>query len=246
MTAEPSDNTTPALSEPSRIVDVYLDPKKAFADIAARPTWWTPLILLIVVSIAFIYSYGAHVGWERGMRQIDENNTRIQQMDQQTRERTLEMQVKYAPIFGYGAVIVGIPVYALAIAGALLLMVKMMGASPTYKQMFAITAYGMLPGVIAGILQIVVVFLKNPEDFNLQNPLAFNLGAFMSPPPNSAKFIYSLATSLDLFTIWNILLMATGIWVATRKFTFSKALTAVLTPWVIWILVKSAWAGIFG
>ena len=103
----------------------------------------------------------------------------------------------------------------------------------------------MLPRVISGILAIVVMFIKNPDDFNLQNPLAFNLGAFMEPPPNSGKFIYSLATSIDLFTIWSILLLAVGISVAARKVPFSKALILVVTPWIILVLLGAALAGAF-
>ena len=134
----------------------------------------------------------------------------------------------------------------LIVAGAMLLVCKMMGTSLRFKQMFAITAYAMLPGLIFTILAIVVMFLKNPDDFNLQNPLFFNIGAMMEPPPNSGKFLYSLASSIDLFTFWMILLLATGISVAARKVTFSKAIVAVAAPWIIWVLVKSAWAGAFG
>jgi hypothetical protein len=122
----------------------------------------------------------------------------------------------------------------------------MIGAPLQFKQMFAISAYAMLPGLLFTILAIVVMFLKNPEDFNLQNPLFFNIGAAMEPPPNTGKFLYSLASSIDLFTFWTILLLATGISVAARKVPFSKAVIAVATPWIIWVLVKSAWAGAFG
>jgi ABC-type lipoprotein release transport system permease subunit len=99
--------------------------------------------------------------------------------------------------------------------------------------------------VIAGILGIVVMFIKNPEDFNLQNPLAFNLGAFMEPPPNSGKFIYSLATSIDLFTIWTILLLAVAISVAARKMPFSKALLLIAIPWILLVLAGAAFSGMF-
>jgi hypothetical protein len=68
----------------------------------------------------------------------------------------------------------------------------------------------------------------------------------MEPPPNSGKFIYSLATSVDLFTIWTILLLAAGISAAARKAPFSKALILVVAPWIIWVLAASAVAGMFG
>jgi hypothetical protein len=248
MTPQPiAENAGPRMSEVSRITGVYFDPKKTFADIAARPNhWYVPLVLLIIAAIAFIYAYSSRVGWERYIRQTIETSSRAQSLTAEQREQQIQTGAKIAPVFGYAGSAIGIPVAALVIAGALLLMCKMMGASLNYKQLLAISSYGMLPGLISSILAIVVVFLKNPEDFNLQNPLAFNLGAFLAPPPNTGKALYGLATSLDLFSFWTILLMATGISVAARKFSFSKALTAVIVPWVIYLLVKAGWAAFFG
>jgi len=246
MTPESPTESAP-MSEVSRITGAFLDPKKAFADIAARPRWYVPIILMVAMALAFTYLYTTHVGWEHYMRQTLENNQRMQQMDAQQRENIIQQQTKYAPIFGYVFSAVGIPVSALVMAGVVLLMAKMMGAaSLTYRQMFAITSYAMLPGLISGILAIVVMFLKDPEQFNLQNPIAFNLGAFLEPPPGTGKALYSLATSIDLFSFWSILLLAVGITVAVRKFPFSKALMAVVLPWALWVVVKAGWTGKFG
>ena len=247
MTPEASsNNAAPPLGEVGRIADVFIDPKKAFADIAARPGWIVPIVLVVVAYLAFMYCFTTHVGWEHSMRQAMESNSRVQQMDPQQREAALQMQLKFAPIGAYVAGPIVIVVMALVMAGVLLMVCKMMGASIGFKQMFGISAYAMLPGLISSLLAIVVIFIKNPEDFNLQNPLAFNLGAFLEPPPNSAKALYSLATSIDLFSFWTILLLAVGISVAARKFPFSKALVAVLVPWVVVVLVKAGWASLFG
>jgi len=247
MTPEISSaDAAPPLGEVGRITGVFLDPKKAFGDIAARPSWIVPVVLLILAYLAFMYCFTTHVGWEHSMRQAMESNSRMQQMDPQQRENAIQMQLKFAPIGAYVVGPIVIVVIALATAGVLLLVCKMMGASLGFKQMFGISAYAMLPGLISSILAIIVIFIKNPEDFNLQNPLAFNLGAFLEPPPNSSKALYSLATSIDLFSFWTILLLALGISVAAKKFPFSKALVAVVVPWVLVVLIKAGWASLFG
>jgi hypothetical protein len=244
MTAQPPAEARQ--SEVSRIVNVFIDPKKAFSDIVARPGWIVPVVLMMVAAVAFVFLFSSHIGWESAMRKMDETNTRMQQMDPQARENVIQQQVKFAPIFGYVFGAGGVPIYVLIVAGVTLLMCKMMGAALDFKHMFAITAYGMLPGLIFTVLAIAVMFLKSPDDFNLQNPLFFNIGAFLEPPPNTGKFIYSLASSIDLFSFWDMALLATGISVAVKKFPFSKALTAVAIPWVVWILVKAAWAVVTG
>jgi hypothetical protein len=51
---------------------------------------------------------------------------------------------------------------------------------------------------------------------------------------------------LDLFVIWTILLMATGLKAAAgKKLTFTGALVAVVLPWAVWTLGKAAIAGAF-
>jgi hypothetical protein len=243
-----SQNATSPMSEVSRIANVYFDPKKAFTDIVAQPRFIVPLVLLIVLACAFTYTYTTRVGWERYIRQTMENNPRTQNMTPEQRETQIQAGAKFAPVFGYVGSLIFIPVAALVIAGVLLLVAKMMGAgdSLNFKRMFAISSYAMLPGLISSILAIVVMFIKNPDEFNLQNPLAFNLGAFLEPPPSSGKFIYSVATSIDLFSFWTIALLAVGISVGARKFTFSKALLAVVIPWIVMVLAKGGWAAMFG
>ena len=246
MTPEPPSESAAPLSEAGRITGVYFDPKTAFADIAARPRPFVPLILLVVAAVAFTYCFTTRIGWQHYITQTMENNPRVQNLTPEQRQTQIEAGAKFAPILGYVGSVIGIPIVALIVAGVLVLMCKMVGAQLQFKTMFGITSYAMLPGLISSILAIIVMFLKNPEDFNLQNPLFFNAGAFFTPPPTTGKFLYSLASSIDLFTFWNIALLAVGISVAARKVPFSKALTAVIIPWVIWVLVKSAWAGAFG
>ena len=51
------------LGEASRLTGVFFEPSKAFTDIAARPNFWVPLILMIVTAIAYLTLFSQHVGW---------------------------------------------------------------------------------------------------------------------------------------------------------------------------------------
>jgi hypothetical protein len=170
----------------------------------------------------------------------------MQQMTPEQKEQTLAVQMKFAAVGGYAGAIMGVPIYDLIVAAVLLgIAGGIMSGGMRFKQVFAIVCYSGLPGVISAILTVVVIFLKNPDDFNLQNPLAFNPAAFMDPNTTS-KFVYSLAGSLDLFVIWTILLMATGLKAAAgKKLTFAGALIAVVAPWAVVVLGKAALAGVF-
>ena len=248
MTPENSPAVEPApagMGEFSRITGVFFDPKKTFEDIAKRPTWIVPLVLIMIAVLAVSMTMMQHIGAERIVRHGMEASSRAQQMTPEQREQAVAMGVKFASIMGYVFIVI-VPVIYVIMAAVLLGMASgILSAGIRFKQVFAVVCYASLTGVIQSILTIVVIFLKNPDDFNMQNPLAFNVGAFMDPN-TASKFMYSLASSLDLFVLWTILLIATGLKAAAgKKLTFTGALVAVLLPWAVVVLGKAALAGAF-
>lgn len=102
------------------------------------------------------------------------------------------------------------------------------------KPAFAVACYAFLPSVISSVLAIAVMFLKDPADFDLQNPLATNVGAFLNPNTNP-KWLVSLAGSFDLVVFWILLLLATGYAAAARKLSWSRALTWVILTWGVFV-----------
>jgi hypothetical protein len=234
------------LGEASRLTGVFFEPAKTFEDVGARPGFWVPLILVIAVSLGYMVLFGQHVGWERMARQQIAASSRAAQMTPEQRETQIQMTVKFAPVFTYVGILVFLPLFWLIWAAILMGIVKgMMSASVRLKQVFAILCYAALPGVIMALLAIAVMFMKAPDDFNLQNPLVFNPGAFMDPLTTS-KFLYSLATSLDLFRLWTLVLIAIGLKAAGGKtLSMGGAMTAVFLPWAIWTLGTAAVAGMF-
>jgi hypothetical protein len=61
-----------------------------------------------------------------------------------------------------------------------------------------------------------------------------------------SKFIHSMALSIDLFPLWVIFLLATGLKAAGgKRFSFGGALTAVVLPWAVLVLGNSALTAIF-
>ncbi len=233
------------MGEFSRITGVFFDPKKTFEDIAKRPTWIVPMVLIVIAILAVSIVMMQHIGAERIVRHSMDANPRVQQMPADQREAAVAMSIKFASVMAYSAVIF-VPLAYVIISAVLLGVASgILSAGVRFKQVFAIVSYASLTGLISAALTLVVILLKNPDEFNAQNPLAFNPGAFMDPNTGS-KFLYSLATSLDLFTLWTILLIAVGLKAAAgKKLTFGGALFAVVLPWAVWVLGKSALAGLF-
>jgi hypothetical protein len=235
------------MSEISRLTGVFFEPAKAFEDIAARPSFWVPLLLTIVSALIFTYLLSQHLGWPEVLRQSNQMNPRAtQQMEQlpaDQQARAQELQLKFVVFGSYGGAILGRAIFCLIVGLILLGIVRgIMSAPVRFKQIFAILCYASLPSIIQAVLTTVVMFLKKPEDFNLLNPLVFNLGFIET----NSKFLHTLASAVDLFTIWTILLVAVGLKAAGgRKLSFAGALIAVVLPWGVIVLIRASIASVF-
>lgn len=238
--------TTTALGEFDRLTGALFDPKAAFADIAARPRWWVPLVLLALLVLGFLLAFSQRVGWESFMRQQFETNPRAQQLSAERREEILQQQLRFVPIVAPVQGVVALGVAAVVIAAVFMLVFNvLLGTQLTFRQFFAITCYGLLPLAVGTVVSLGVLFLKDPSDFDLQNPVASNLAAFLDPSTAPA-WLTALAKSFDVFTIWCLLLFATGFSVAARKITWAKAFTWVVVTWGVWVVLRVGWNGIFG
>jgi len=241
--------TPPPLEQPqselSRITNVLVDPRRAFSDIVVRPRWFIPVLIVSMFTLAFTMVYSRRVGWEHMIRQSMDQNSRMQQMPADQREQAVQMGVKVGAVMGYVQSVV-VPGVMVLIVGAVLMFVAngMLGTQIRYPQMLGITAYAFLTSVVSIALMIVVMYLKPAEDFDIQNPLAFNAGAFLNRE-TTPKWLFSIAGSLDLFSFWTIWLLSVGVSVAGRNITVGKAAGAVVVPWLIWVGVKMCWASLF-
>ena len=240
--------TTPErpMSEPARIAGVYMEPTKAFADIVAHPQrWWVPVILIVLFSVAFTYSYSQRVGWTRMMQQQMETNSQFQNMTPEQRETAMERGVKFTGVIVYVASVVFVPLMIVIVAAVMMFVMNgLMGTQVSYVQSLAIVAYSFLTGLVTAILSIIVMYIKNPDDFDINNPLAFNGGAFVSS--TAPKWLKALASSFDVFSFWTMALMAVGYAATSRKLKWSKAFTGVIMMWAVWVIIKTGFAALRG
>jgi hypothetical protein len=104
--------------------------------------------------------------------------------------------------------------------------------------------YASLPTIIKTLLGTVVIYAgAAPESFNIKNFAPTNAGAFLNPLETN-KALYSLATSIDVITIWTLVLLGIGTsLVAGVKRT--SGYIAVFGWWAIFVLVGAGLAAAF-
>jgi hypothetical protein len=234
------------MSEFARLTGVLWEPGGAFRDIAAHPRWWPPLAIIIVLSLVFVNTFSQRVGYERFYRGLAETNSRMQSMDPAAREQTVNVQVKIAP-YAFNAIgVIGTPVTALIVAAMFFLIFKtFLGAEVSFRQVYAVCCYSFVPLIFSSIMALAVMLLKDPDQFDLQNPTPTNIGAFLDAL-STPKWLYSLATSVDAFTLWVLALLATGLSAAARRISWATSMTWVAGSWALWVVIKMGWAAAFG
>ena len=232
------------MSEFLRLINVFFEPKKAFADIAQRPRWVVPLLITIVFGAAYIYVFNQHVGWEPYLHRVFDTNPQVQRLPAEQRDRVFQMQLRVVPITSMAAAVVFPSVVFLVGAAIAVGIIRgLMGTPIGFKQAFAVFAYGWLPHSVYLVLSTVVMFVtRNPEDFDPQNGFFSSPGAFMDPM-TAPKFLRAVANNLDIFVIWTLLLIATGLKAAGgKRLSFGGALFAVVLPFAIYVLLRGATA----
>ena len=228
-----------------RIIGALTSPRATFEDIVRKPSWIIPVVLLTVIAIIATVVMTQRIGWERIVTQSIDQSPRAAQMSPQQRQQAIEQGAKFGRIFAYAAAVLGNLVVVLIVAGIFLAAFNSIGGAGTnYKTSMGITSHAMLPGVIVGLLMILILFLKDPESVNIQNPVGSNLGALLSP--ETKPWLMSLAGSIDIFTIWTIILLGIGFSATNpKKISTGKGIGIVVGVWVIWLLIKVGWTAAF-
>jgi hypothetical protein len=233
------------MGEFSRLSGVFFEPGKTFADIAERPGWFVPLLLVIAATVGFYAAYGQHAGFENYIQQQADISPRMQQQMERLTPQQRELQVRFTGLWLEVGPVFGMPLMYLISSGVLMGIMSVMSAGLRFRQIFAIECYAGLVGVIPHLLGIVVMFLKSPDQFNLMNPLVFNPAAFMDLK-TASKFVYTLAAGMDLFAIWTLILTATGLKAAAgKRLSTGGATVAVILPYVLLLLLGATLAGAF-
>jgi hypothetical protein len=228
------------LSEGERLVDTFFAPSKTFADIRRNASWWVPWLLLSLVSIAFLQTVGAKIGWEQVTRnelRVSGRAEKFEQSPPEQQKRGMEISETIYKVTSW------IPPVTLLIFAVILGAILMaafnfgMGAEVTFKQSLAIVFYAFLPSILGSILGIVSLIIGvDPEGFNMRNPVATNPAYVMDP--TKAKFLYGMVSAVDVITIWTIILLGIG-YASVSKVKKGTAIATIAGLFIVWKLIVS-------
>ena len=236
-----------ALSEPARLLDVFIAPSATFTDLRRSAAWWAPFLISVVVSVIFVAVVDQKVGFskvvENQFRAQPKQAERIERLPADQREQAMQRQVSVTKAISYGFSMLMLIWYVM-VALVLLATLKFgFSADVKFKTLFALVIYSSLPGILKALLSMLsLVAGVSGDAFTFQNPVATNPGYFIDPA--SSPVLYSLLTSLDVFTIWTLVLAAIGI-TCISKVKPGAAFGIVFGWFVVVVLVGVGFAAAF-
>jgi hypothetical protein len=237
------------LSQMERVTNTFFEPSKTMADIRRSTSWWVPWLILSIFSYGLVFAWQQKIGFEK----LAETQLQIRlaaspsaadrwektQPDQQEKQRQVGLVI--TKVIAYA-----IPVFTLVvllIVAALLMAIFNFGfgTKATFQQVLAITAYSWLPGIISSVLAVVTVFLSDPDGYDMRQPVASGLNAFVNSTQHPS--LWALLSAFDIFTFWYIFLLATGFSViSNNKLKRGTAFAAIFAALFIWKLIGAGMA----
>jgi hypothetical protein len=179
---------------------------------------------------------------ENQMQAQPKAQARLEKLPADQREAQMETGAKVTAIISYVFPLLTLLIW-LIIATALFATFKFAaGADVSFKVSLAIVIYAALPLMLKTILALLsVVAGMSPDSFSFQNPVATNPGYFMNPSDN--VFLYSLASGIDIFMIWTLVLTAIG-FTCVSKVKAGTSYAIVFGWWAVFTLAGAALASL--
>jgi hypothetical protein len=225
-----------------RLLGALVAPGETFRSLAGRPTWLAPLLVMVLSATVVGWMVSSRLDLAPVIRHRLEASG--SQVSAEQAEHGIEMAKKLTPYLALFQGLVAAPaVYLLA---ALLLWIgcRLVGSEMGYRASFATTLHGLLPLAVGALLAIPVLWnhgTLTPEEARSGSFLVSNLAA--AAPAGAGPVARALLGSVDLFSLWAIVLLIIGCRIVAR-ISRAAAVGVVAGLWLLGVAVKVALAAV--
>jgi hypothetical protein len=223
----------------ARIGRVLISPRQAFAELRARPSYAVLLILLAALGSGMAMLVESRLDLSTFRELMERQNVPAAEIEQ-AMENKLHPgtgQRVISTITSLGQTVV----LFVATAGLLFGLARAFGSELAYKQALSVTLHGLEPlYLVAALLSLPVLLSK--ESVGLMEPmvngfLLSHLGALA--PDATGPVAHAALASVDLFSIWSILLLVLGFRIV-GGLSKGAATAIVMITWLIGVGIKLA------
>ena len=220
-------------------LNVFFSPGAAFRKIKEKPSWILPLIIVIIFSMAIGVLASSRMDRAQ-MRDRIEQQMRDRGTPEDQIQKGLEGFDKMGsnPVMKYAlpaisvlfATVIGVLLAALVLNW----IVPMLGAAQgNFLLTFSVVAWASLVQVVGSIVKGILIYLRGP--------LNVSTGLLLLAPKMKPGYVYALLNGIDIFALWQVLVIALGLKVAYDLKGRSVYLYVILL-WILSVAVLALFA----
>jgi Yip1 domain len=221
---------------------IFYAPGAVFAGIPEKPRWHAPFVSTLILSCLASALVVNSIGMENLVRK--QLQSRPQLVEQLGREKIEEIaRQANAParqVSAYISSILGAGVIILVVAAILSALLALTGARAGFRNVFSVTAYSYFAyySVLLILSALTLFVISDKESIDPDNMLPSHAGAFLDRATTN-RALFSIASSLDLFSFGLLFLMALGLSKVSERVTFAHSTAVVVGIWTVYVAAKA-------
>ncbi|MFQ5766550.1 MAG: YIP1 family protein [Acidobacteriota bacterium] len=231
-----------------RIIGIFFSPVATFREIARAHDWFSPLLLLIILSVGGTYLVSDKLDFQAMFTAQTESLVDQGLLQPEQGKEQVDAQVRFWDSWGMLvtqiSIVVFTPLAVLALALVFWVGTNAFGGRITFGITCSVLSYAFWAKGLEGLLRTVVLMGKEAVRADLvPRVLLTNPQAFM-PESAAGTALYSLAGNLNLFNLWFMALVAVGLSEA-GNLSRGAAAGLVLLLYGVWVGAAAGLAVLF-
>ncbi|HET8819351.1 MAG TPA: YIP1 family protein [Xanthomonadaceae bacterium] len=214
----------------SHLVDIYLQPSKVFADLKDKPTFWVPLLLVMLASAAMVLLYYANVDSEWLVDRTVMAAGADMSADEAAQMRKMMPGATTMGYFGAASVVIATAVMAALVALYFMLAGKIAGAKVSFRHGLSLSSWANMPLLLGAVIAIVGIFTMTPTT-PLESLMLANVDPLLVDLPADHRWS-AVAKGFSLLNIWVWFLLALG-WRTWTRSGWVQAVIVAIIPSVV-------------
>jgi hypothetical protein len=178
------------------LINIIVEPIKAFKHIKEKDDWWIPFILLVVVTWIFLMLSGPALA-----------RITAQQMAEMGVDREIPKFVEYIKYLGAP---IGTLTMWLIMSVIIWFLGNSYGADWDFTKALDLYAYSSVVQVLRSILTTVILLIRGVPNIMTFKDLNVATGLNLLFSPENPR-LYALLSGIEVFSIWQFILIAYGI-----------------------------------
>jgi hypothetical protein len=221
---------TDLLEDGRTIAAVLTSPARGFDRVVTSPRPLTPILLATAVALLFAAVAVPRLDFAKAADAQLQMTGAGGDMTQHQRDEALEQARKVGTVATWAGSAVSPALSVLVVALVLWLAFKVAGTSPPLKGSVAVAAYALLPHFLSTLLFIPALVARAPVDpAELQRLVPSSLAWFL--PAGGSPVLAAVAGSIDLFSLWAVVLLVLGM----ARLSGASLRRSAITVTLLWL-----------